>query len=318
MRRLIPKSALAPLPPVEIDRARVQAVMDKVRLVDVRTTRLVSNALAGSYQSAFRGSGIDFDQVREYVAGDEVRTIDWNVTARAGRPFVKQFREERELTLMIVVDVSASGDFGSAAQSKRDLAGELACVLAMSAVRNNDLVGLVLFSDRIERYVPPKKGRAHALRIIREVLGCKPEGRATDLVLPLELLSTALRHKSVVALISDLEMPTGASFASLEHGARVLAARHDVIALQVRDPHERELPNVGLIDIEDAETGEVVRIDTARRRVRERFVQAARERTAEMRTRLRKAGVEVVEIDTALPYIPAIHAFFASRTRRRT
>lgn len=317
MRRQIPKSALAPLPAVEIDRSRVQAIMDKVRLIDVRTTRLVNNALAGSYQSAFRGSGIDFDQVREYVAGDEVRTIDWNVTARAGRPFVKQFREERELTLMIVVDVSASGDFGSAAQSKRDLAGELACVLAMSAVRNNDLVGLVLFSDRIERFVPPRKGRAHALRIIREVLGCKPEGRGTDLALPLELLSTALRHKSVVALISDLEMPDGA-FAPLEHSARILAARHDVIALQVRDPHERELPNVGLIDIEDAETGEVVRIDTARRRVRERFMQAARDRTAAMRTQLRKAGVEVVEIDTAQPYIPAIHAFFASRTRRRT
>lgn len=317
MRPQISKSALAPLPASELDRSRVQAIMEKVRLVDVRTTRFVDNALAGSYQSAFRGSGIDFDQVREYVAGDEVRAIDWNVTARAGRPFVKQFREERELTLMLLVDVSASGDFGSVAQSKRDLAGELACVLAMSAVRNNDLVGLVLFSDRIERFVHPRKGRAHALRIIREVLGWKPEGRRTDLALPLELLSTTLRHKSVVALISDLEMRDGA-FGSVERSARILAARHDVIALQVRDPHERELPNVGLIDIEDAETGEVVRIDTARRRVRERFARAARDRTAAMRAQLRKAGVEVAEVDTAQPYIPAIHAFFARRSRRRS
>jgi uncharacterized protein (DUF58 family) len=319
VRRQIPASALAPLPAVEIDRARVQAVMEKVRQVDVRTTRLVDNSLAGSYQSAFRGSGLDFDQVREYVAGDEVRTIDWNVTARAGRPFVKQFREERELTLMIAVDVSASGDFGSSAQSKRELAGELACVLAMSAVRNSDLVGLVLFSDRIERFVPPRKGRAHALRIIREVLGCKPEGRGTDLALPIELLSPVLRHRSVVAIISDLEVPgdQAEAMAALEHRARILASHHDVIALQVRDPHERALPNVGLIDIEDAETGEVVRIDTARRRVRDRFEQVSRERAARMRMRLRKAGVDVIEIDSAQPYISAIHAFFASRKRRR-
>lgn len=318
MRRQIPARALAPLPATELDKSRVKAIMDKVRQIDVRTARLVDNALAGSYQSAFRGSGLDFDQVREYVAGDEIRTIDWNVTARAGRPFVKQFREERELTLMIAVDVSASGDFGSAAQSKRDLAGELACVLATSAVRNNDLVGLVLFSDRIERFVPPRKGRAHALRIIREVLGCRPEGVGTDLALPLELLSAVLQHRCVVAIISDLEVPRDeeSGLAAFEHAARVLAARHDVIAVRPQDRHERELPDVGIVDIEDAETGEVVRIDTARRRVRERFQQAATERSAEVRRRLATSGVDVVEIDTARPYIAAIHAFLTTRRRR--
>jgi uncharacterized protein (DUF58 family) len=318
MRRQIPARALAPLPAGELDRSRVKAIMEKVRQIDVRTARLVDNSLAGSYQSAFRASGIDFDQVREYVAGDEVRTIDWNVTARAGRPFVKQFREERELTLMIAVDVSASGDFGSATQSKRDLACELACVLATSAVRSNDLVGLVLFSDRIERFVPPRKGRGHALRIIREVLGSRPEGIGTDLALPLELLSAVLRHRCVVAVISDLEVPRddASAFAALEQAARVLAARHDVIAIRPQDRRERELPDVGILDIEDAETGEVVRIDTARRRVRERFQQVSGERSAEVRRRLANTGVDVIELDTARPYIAAMHAFLTTRRRR--
>jgi len=315
---VLPRHAVAPLPPVDLDRARVQAIMDKVRQLELRTRVLVDNALAGGYHSAFRGRGIDFDRVREYVAGDEVRTIDWNVTARAGRPFVKQFREERELTLMLAIDVSASGDFGSTAQRKRELAAELACVLALSAIRNNDLVGLVMFSDRIERFVPPRKGRGHALRIVREILGCRPEGRGTDIPLVLDTLSALLTRRSVIALVSDLEVgpARGAALAALGKSSRVLAARHDVIALQLRDPHERALPNVGLVAVEDAETGEVVAIDTARRSVRERFAEVARERATEVRTLLRRAGLDVIELDTARPYIPALHAFFAARSRR--
>lgn len=316
--RVLPKSALAPLPPVEIDRARVQSLMDKVRQLELHTRALVDNALAGSYHSAFRGRGIDFDCVREYVAGDEVRTIDWNVTARAGRPFVKQFREERELTMMLAIDISASGDFGSTTQRKRDLALELACVLALSAIRNNDLVGLVMFSDRIERFVPPRKGRPHALRIVREILGWRPEGRGTDIPLALDTLSALLPRRSVIAAISDLEVgaPRDEALSALGTSARMLAARHDVIAFQVRDPHERTLPDVGLLVVEDAETGDIVTIDTARRRQRERFAALAAQRADEVRGVLRRSGVDVVELDTAQPYIPAVHAFFANRRRR--
>ncbi len=316
---VLPKRAIAPLPPVELDRDRVQAIMNKVRQLELRTRVLVDNALAGGYHSAFRGRGIDFDQVREYVAGDEVRTIDWNVTARAGRPFVKQFREERELTLMLAVDVSASGDFGSTDQRKRELTAELACVLALSAIRNNDLVGLVMFTDRIERFVPPRKGRPHALRVVREILGCRPQGHGTDIALVLDTLPALLARRSVVALISDLEVgiPRATALAAVAKSSRVLAARHDAIAFQVRDPHERVLPNVGLLAVEDAETGEVVAIDTARRRVRDRFAEVADQRAGEVRGVLRRAGLDIVELDTARPYIPAMHAFFAARARRR-
>jgi uncharacterized protein (DUF58 family) len=308
----IPREAIAPLPPAQLDRTRVAGIMAKVRELELRTKRLVDSSLAGGYRSAFRGRGIDFDRVREYVAGDEVRTIDWNVTARAGRLFVKQFREERELTLMLAVDVSASGDFGSDAPRKRDLAGELACVLAMSAVTNNDLVGLVLFSDRIERFVPPAKGRAHALRIIREILGMRPRGTGTNIALPLELLQQILRRRSVVALISDL------AASDFERSARTLAAHHDVVALQICDPRERALPNVGLVALEDAETGEVVQIDTARRKVRDRFAQLSRERGAQRRRTLRASGIDTVELDTARPYVAPLHAFFANRARRKS
>ena len=318
MMPIIPPRAIAPLPPVEVDRARVQAIMDKVRQVELRTRGLVDNMLAGGYQAAFRGRGIDFDRVREYVAGDEVRTIDWNVTARAGRPFVKQFREERELTLLLLVDVSASGEFGSTSYRKRELAAELACVLALSAIRNNDLVGLIMFSDRIERFVPPAKGRAHALRVVREVLGCKPEGRGTNIATALEVAGAISHRRAVIALISDLEVgePRPAALATLDRAMRPLGMQHDVIALQVRDPHERALPNVGTIAVEDPETGDVVQLDTSRRRVRERFAAIAEERATEIRKLLQRARVDVVDIDTGRPYLPAVHAFFASRRRR--
>ena len=318
MTPIIPPRAIAPLPPVEVDRARVQAIMDKVRQVELRTRGLVDNMLAGGYQAAFRGRGIDFDRVREYVAGDEVRTIDWNVTARAGRPFVKQFREERELTLLLLVDVSASGEFGSTSYRKRELAAELACVLALSAIRNNDLVGLVMFSDRIERFVPPAKGRAHALRVVREVLGCKPEGRGTNIATALEVAGAISHRRAVIAMISDLEVgePRPAALAALDRAIRPLAMRHDVLALQVRDPHERALPNVGTIAVEDPETGDVVELDTSRRKVRARFAAIAEERATEIRKLLQRARVDLVDIDTARPYLPAVHAFFASRRRR--
>jgi uncharacterized protein (DUF58 family) len=266
----------------------------------------------------FRGRGIDFDCVREYVPGDEVRTIDWNVTARAGRPFVKQFREERELVVWILVDVSASGDFGSGATTKRELAAELACVLALSAVRNNDKVGLLMFSDRIEARVPPAKGRTHVMRVVREILACQPVGRGTDLAAALDLVGRDALRRAVVFVISDFELPddAGATLAKLERAARPLGARHDVVALEVRDPRERALPNLGLVTLEDAETGDVVTLDTGRRRVRERFAALAAQRDADTRRALRRVRVETLPLDTARPYLPELLGFFESRERR--
>src|SRR5277367_1291355 len=208
-----------------------KSIMSGMRQLEIRTRRMVNDSLAGEYHSVFKGRGMDFDEVREYVPGDEVRTIDWNVTARAGRPFIKKFAEERELTLLLLVDVSASGHFGAGAPSKRDIAAELACVLALSATRNNDKVGLVLFSDQIELYIPPKKGRRHVLRVVREILFYQPLRRA---------LSQAAR-------------------------------RHDLVAVNIRDPREQALPDVGVAVLQDAETGEVMQVDTGRRRTRERF-----------------------------------------------
>ena len=292
--------------------------MEKVRLVELRIRGLVDSSLAGGYQAAFRGRGIDFDRVREYVAGDEVRTIDWNVTARAGRPFVKQFREERELTLMLLVDVSASGEFGSGSQQKRERAAERACVLALSATRNNDKVGVILFSDRIEKLVPPAKGRSHALRVVRESLGCEPAGRGTDIPAALELAGQLGRKRAVIVLISDLEVgPDRArGLAALEHAIRPIGAHHDAIALRIRDPHERELPNVGVIAIEDAETGDVIQLDTRRKRVRHEFKRIAAERTREVDKLLARANVDTIEIDTRRSYVPALLELFARRDRR--
>jgi uncharacterized protein (DUF58 family) len=292
--------------------------MEKVRLIEIRTRRLVDESLSGHYHSVFRGRGIDFDSVREYVAGDEVRTIDWNVTARAGRPFVKQFHEERELVVWILVDVSASGDFGSGSTTKREVAAELACVLALSAVRNNDKVGLLLFSDRIEVRIPPAKGRAHVLRVVREILTCEPVGRGTDIAAALDAVRQRALRRSVIFLISDFELPddAGAALAALERAARPVGARHDVVAFEVRDPRERTLPDLGLVTLEDAESGDVVTLDTGRRRVRDRFAELASRRDADMRRALRRLRVETLALDTTRPYLPELLAFFRSRERR--
>jgi uncharacterized protein (DUF58 family) len=314
-----PRLTVVPTPAVEpVDPERIRRVMEKVRQIEIRTRHHVDELLAGHYRSVFRGRGVDFDSVREYVAGDETRSIDWNVTARAGRPFVKMFREERELVAWILVDVSASGDFGSAAVTKRELAAELACVLALSAVRNNDKVGLIMFSDRIEVEVPPAKGRAHAMRVVRDILNCRPRGRGTDIAAALDLVGRTALRRSVIFLISDFELPDdgGASLAALLRAARPVGARHDVVALELRDPRERELPKLGLVSLEDAETGEVILLDTRRRRVRERFAALARERDAELRRALRCVRVETLPLDPSRPYLPDLLAFFEARERR--
>jgi uncharacterized protein (DUF58 family) len=297
-----------------------KTIMGRMRQLEIRTRRLVSDSLIGEYQSVFKGRGMDFDEVREYVPGDEVRTIDWNVTARAGRPFVKKFTEERELTMLLVVDISASGHFGSAAQSKREIAAELASVLAFSAIRNSDKVGLLLYSDRVEQYLPPKKGRRHVLRVIREILYHEPQGRGTDTVKALDVASHLLHRRAVVFLISDFQSPGDPERArtELRRAMRQTNRRHDLVAVQIEDPRERALPDLGVLALEDAETGEIVALDTGCAAVRRRFNEASRERAARLVTDLRSEGVDTLQLSTDAPYMPALQRFFKNRERRHS
>jgi uncharacterized protein (DUF58 family) len=290
-----------------------------MRELEIRTRRMVDDTMAGAYHSVFKGRGMDFDEVREYSPGDEVRTIDWNVTARAGRTFVKKFTEERELTIFLVVDISASGNFGSGDIAKRDLAAEVASVLAFSAIRNSDKVGLVLYTDRIERYLPPKKGRRHVLRVVRDILYHEPQGTGTDTVTTLDVVNKLLHRRAIVFLISDFET-TGnpdATRTQLRRAVRQTNRRHDLIALHIEDPREQELPNVGIIALEDAETGEIIEIDTASANVRKHFNELSSQRSAQLRSDLRAEGVDTVPLRTDKPFIPPLQRFFKSRGRAR-
>ena len=293
--------------------------MSGMRQLEIRTRRLVNDSLAGAYHSVFKGRGMDFDEVREYSPGDEVRTIDWNVTARAGRTFIKKFTEERELTIFLLVDISASGNFGSGALRKRDLAAELASVLAFSAIRNSDKVGLLLYTDRVERYLPPKKGRRHVLRVVRDILYHEPEGTGTDTVRALDVVNHVLHRRAIVFLISDFESPKdeATARAELRRAMRQTNRRHDLIAVHVEDPRERELPNVGIVALEDAETGEIVELDTASPRVRDRFKQQSLERARRLVSDFRSEGVDTLQLQTDSAYMPALQRFFKTRERRR-
>ncbi len=288
-----------------------QEILKKVRQIEIRTRHLVTESLAGQYHSVFKGRGMDFEEVREYLPGDEVRSIDWNVTARTGRPFVKKFTEERELTILLLVDVSASGNFGSTPQSKRELSAELASVLAFSAIRNSDKVGLILFTDQVEYYIPPKKGRRHVLRVIREVLFHEPKHRGTNITQALDFANKVITRRAVAFLISDFQ-------ASGYHRALQLTGkRHDLVAIEIVDPRERQLHAVGLLTIEDAETGEQLELDTSRPDVQARFQETAEKRLAAVRQGLRSTGVDVLELSTEKPYLPALLQFFATRKKRR-
>src|SRR5271154_250799 len=259
-------------------------ILKKIRQIELRTNRIVTETLAGQYHSVFKGQGMNFDEVREYQPGDDVRAIDWNVTARMNHPFIKKFVEERELTLMLVVDVSGSGLFGSRVQSKRELAAEIASVLAFSAIRNNDKVGLLLFTDEVEKYIPPRKGRSHVLRVIREVLFFEPKRRGTDLVQALEFMGRVLPHKAICAVISDFLSPDEGSILPKgeQTALRIANRRHDVVAVQITDRHELELPALGRLVLKDAETGEVVEVNTGDARKREAFVQRQARAQAEL------------------------------------
>jgi uncharacterized protein (DUF58 family) len=302
------------------EKKSTKAMRSGMRELEIRTRRMVDDSMAGAYHSVFKGRGMDFDEVREYSPGDEVRTIDWNVTARAGRAFVKKFTEERELTIFLVVDISASGNFGSGDLAKRDLAAEVASVLAFSAIRNSDKVGLILYTDRIERYLPPKKGRRHVLRVVRDILYHEPQGLRTDTVKTLDAVNNLLHRRAVVFLISDFETSGGdpeAARAQLRRAVRQTNRRHDLIAVHIEDPREKELPNVGIIALEDAETGEIIELNTARASVRKRFNELSVERAQRLRSDLRAEGVDIVQLRTDTPYIPPLQRFFKSRGRAR-
>jgi uncharacterized protein (DUF58 family) len=310
-------------------------ILKKIRQIDIRTNRLVSESLAGQYHSVFKGQGMNFDEVREYQPGDEVRTIDWNVTARMNHPFVKKFVEERELTLMLLVDVSGSGLFGSHQQSKRELAAEIASVLAFSAIRNNDKVGLLLFSDEVEKFIAPRKGRRHALRVIREVLFFEPRRRGTDLNGALEFLMRVTPHRAIAVIISDfigspagasgsrpgrlrpqimlLESVAQASFTLLRQANR----RHDVVAVQITDPYELELPALGRLVLDDAETGEVVEVNTADPRKRAAFAERQARAQADLARLFRSIGIDAIRLRTDLPYGIELARFFETREKRR-
>jgi len=292
--------------------------LGRMRQLEIRTRRLVNDSLAGEYRSVFKGRGMDFDDVREYVPGDEIRTIDWNVTARAGRPFVKKFTEERELTLLLLVDVSASGNFGSAAKSKRELAAELASVLAFSAIHNNDKVGLILYTDRVEEYIPPKKGRRHVLRVVREILFHEPRGRGTDTIKALDFANHILHRRAITFLISDFQSSGDPDQAliDLRRAMRQTNRRHDLVALHIQDAREKSLPDVGVLAMEDAETDEVIELDTADPEVRALFAAGVNERTRQLVRGFRAEAIDTLELDTAVPYLPALQRFFKNRERR--
>jgi uncharacterized protein (DUF58 family) len=297
---------------------KAKNILGRMRQLEIRTRRLVNDSLAGQYHSIFKGRGMDFDEVREYVAGDEVRTIDWNVTARSGHPFVKKFTEERELTILLLVDVSASGNFGSAAHSKRELAAEIASVLAFSAIRNSDKVALILYSNEIELYIPPKKGRRHVLRMVREILYYQPRSRGTDTVKALDFANHILHHRAIAFLISDFQSAGDPDLAleNLRRAMRQTNRRHDLVALHIQDAREKSLPDVGILAIEDAETDEVIELDTADPEIRARFETEVNDRTQKLVSAFHAEAIDTLELDTAAPYLPALQRFFKNRERR--
>ena len=294
----------------EEGRATTAEILKKIKSLEIKTRGLVETAFAGDYHSVFKGRGMNFEDVREYQPGDEIRAIDWNVTARMGTAYIKKFTEERELTVMLVVDVSASGNFGSTSQSKRELAAEVACLLAFSAIRNNDKVGLLLFTDRVELFIPPKKGRSHTLRLIREILFFEPQGRGTLPDLALDYLNKIVTRRAVVFFISDFQVP------DFSQALAVSGRRHDFIAIHIHDEREKVFPNVGIITLQDAETGEQLEINTADRGTRTAFADLVDKQEWELSRMLRRNNIDAISLRTGDDYLPALRSFFKQRERR--
>ena len=287
-------------------------LLKKVRRIELRTSRLVDNVLAGGYHSAFKGRGMEFEEVRQYQIGDDVRTIDWNVSARFGEPFVKLYREERELTVILLVDISGSQHFGTHIQFKDELVAEICATLSISAIRNNDKVGLICFTDRIEAYIPPRKGSKHVLRVIRELLAIEPEGKGTDIGSALEFLHKVQKKRAIVFLVSDMQDR------NWQKPLQIANRRHDVVAVSTNDNAETELPKAGLMRIENPETGETRVIDTSSKRVRRMWNQLANESQIAIEQSLRRSNVDQIKLRTGEPFTKALRQFFQSREARRT
>ncbi len=283
-------------------------ILKRVRQIEIKTRGLSSNIFAGEYHSAFKGRGMMFSEVREYQYGDDVRNIDWNVTARFNRPFVKVFEEERELTVMLLIDVSGSREFGTTWRTKKNMISEMAAVLAFSAIQNNDKIGVILFSNKVEKFIPPKKGRKHILHIIREMVGFEPENRETDIAGVLRYLTNAIKKRCTAFVISDF-LDT-----NFEDALKIANQKHDVVALKVFDPRETELPNIGFAKFKDAETGQLRWINTSKRSNRDAYSQWWNDNDEKVSTMFRKSGVDSVSVRTDEDYVKALMALFKKRS----
>ena len=297
----------------------VKELMAKVGKIRILTNKLIDDQLSGDYHSTFKGQGVEFDEVRPYVPGDDVRTIDWNVTAKTGLPYIKRFSEERELTILFMVDVSGSQGYGSVRRSKMELAAEVTALLALTAIRNQDKIGLILFSDQIVKYIPPRKGRDSVMRLVREVLAAEDSATGgTDIAAALKFLNSVQKRRAVVFLVSDFLLssvkPQTSSFEQL---LRATARHHDMVCVPVSDPAEQELPDVGLVELEDPETGELVLVDTSSAAVRRRFSATASEENEELKRFFLKTGIDTLTIATDRPYINEVRALFKRRARKR-
>ena len=297
-----------PLPAQEEDIS--VELMQKIRAIQIKTSHMVTELMAGEYVSAFKGRGMEFNAVREYTPGDDVRLIDWNVTARMDQPFIKEYIEERELNVMLMVDVSSSGEFGSTGKFKNEISAEVASILAFAAIRNNDKIGLIVFSNKIEHYIPPKKGKAHVWNIIRTILNYQPEGRLTDLNIPLEYLLKIQKRKCIAFLISDFQAT------NYETNVKLARQKHDLVAISISDPRERDLPKIGLINLRDSESGETLLIDTDNREMTKLLTSYEREKRGKFKKLFRSIGVDTIEIDTDGSLVEPIIRYFKIREKR--
>ena len=285
-------------------------LMQKIRAIQIKTSHMVTELMAGEYVSAFKGRGMEFNTVREYAPGDDVRLIDWNVTARMDQPFIKEYIEERELNVMLMVDVSSSGEFGSTGKFKNEISAEVASILAFAAIRNNDKIGLIVFSNKVEHYIPPKKGKAHVWNIIRTILNYQPEGRLTDLNTPLEYLLKIQKRKCIAFLISDFQAT------NYETNVKLARQKHDLVAISISDPRERDLPKIGLINLRDSESGETLLIDTDNREMTKLLTAYEFEKRDRFKKLFRSMGVDTIEIDTAGSLVEPIIRYFKIREKR--
>jgi uncharacterized protein (DUF58 family) len=287
------------------------ALLKKVRKIEIKTKGLSNHIFAGEYHTAFKGKGMAFSEVREYQPGDDIRSIDWNVTARYNSPFVKVFEEEREMTVMLLIDVSASGNFGTQEQFKRELATELAAILAFSAINNNDKVGVIFFTDKVDQFIPPKKGKSHILRIIREVLAFEPTGKGTDIAGALEYFSAVIKKRSICFILSDFISN------EFDRPLKIASKKHDLVALRIHDRREDTLPNIGLVPMEDAETEKMLFVDTSSKKVRDKFAKNRAQATAKLHKLFPASGVDLIDITTGTDYVKPLINFFKTRGKRR-